>query len=136
MPNRVQWESDFGVGHELIDAQHRGLLSQCNLLAEHCLTSGSEEDDRQFDQAIDRFKALTREHFETESSLLASGGYPELEDHRVEFDEFDFLAAEIATTENFDRLELQRFLALWCLGHIRGTAEQQRAFLAGGSAPA
>ena len=73
-------------------------------------------------------------NFETEAALLARCGCADLEDHRIECDEFEYLAGEIATTENFDRLELQRFLALWCLGHIKGSAGQLRAVLAGGNA--
>ena len=52
----------------------------------------------------------------------------------MECEEFDYLVDEIVTTENFDRLELQRFLALWCLGHIAGSAGDLRALLAGGTA--
>ena len=40
------------------------------------------------------------------------------------------LAADIATTENFDRLELQRFVTLWWVGHIAGSAAGLRACLA------
>jgi hemerythrin-like metal-binding protein len=134
MPTRVQWEPGYGVGHEAIDTQHRNLLHQCNLLADRCLSGGGEESDRNFDQAFDGLKVLAREHFETEASLLASRGYPDLEDHRFECDEFEYLADEIVTTQNFVRLELQRFLALWCIGHITGSAAQLRAFLAGGNA--
>ena len=132
MPTHVQWEPDFSVGHELIDTQHRNLLTQCNLLADHCLGEASEDSDRRFDQSFDRFKALAREHFEAEESVLSSGGFPDLEDHRIECDEFEYLVGEVATTENFDRPELQRFLALWWVGHIRGSAGLRRAFFAGG----
>jgi hemerythrin len=137
MPNRVQWEPHFSVGHEVIDAQHLGLLSQCNLLADLCVANDGEEGGSAFDQAFDHLKALARGHFETETALLAAGGYPELEDHRNECDEFEYLAGEVVTAENFDRLELQRFLALWCVGHITGSAGAQRAFFAArGGGPA
>lgn len=136
MPMRVSWEPDFDVGHDLIDAQHRDLLAQCDRLADHCEAGEGEAGDRQFDQDFDRLKALAREHFETEASLLAGRGWPGLEDHRIECDEFEYLADEIVTTENFDRRELQRFLTLWWLGHIRGSARPLREFLAGGNAGA
>jgi hemerythrin-like metal-binding protein len=135
MPMRAPWGPEFSVGHELIDAQHRDLLAQCDLLADLCAGAGDEARDRQFDQAFDRLKALAREHFETEASLLADRGFPDLEDHRIECDEFEYLASDIATAENFERLELQRFLTLWCIGHIKGSLAPQRALLAGGEAP-
>lgn len=130
LPSRIPWQPDFSVGHALIDAQHRGLLAQCTLLAELCPAGPGEQAGRRFDEALERLKALAREHFETEAALLAACGYPDLEDHRAECDEFEYLADEVATAENFDRLELQRFLALWCLGHITGTVSRQRAVLA------
>ena len=74
--------------------------------------------------------ALSREHFAAEEALLAKAGYPDLEAYRHEREEFDYLAADIATTENFDKDELQTFLALWWAGHILGSAKTQRPFLA------
>ncbi|HRD94893.1 MAG TPA: hemerythrin family protein [Rubrivivax sp.] len=136
MPQRIQWEPDYGVGHTLVDEQHRGLLDQCNLLAELCLSEGDAACDSRFDQAFDRLQALAREHFEAETALLARCGYAELEDHRFACDEFAYLVDEVITTENFSRVELQRFLALWWVGHIAGSAPQLRALLAGRDAPA
>ena len=136
MPNRALWEPDFSVGHERIDAQHQALLAQCRLLADHCEGSDAQAAAPQFDQAFEQLKLLAREHFETEAELLAACAYPGLEDHRFECEEFAYLADEIATAENFDRLELQRFLTLWFVGHIAGSARQQRDCLAGGGAPA
>lgn len=132
MPNRPQWDAQLSVGHALVDAQHQALLAQCNVLAEHCAAG----DAAAFDAAFERLKALAREHCDTESTLLAQRAYPELDDHRFEFDEFEYLAAEIATAENFDRPELQRFLALWCVGHVTGGARELREFLAEAGAAA
>lgn len=126
MPKRVSWEPGFSVGHEIIDAQHQALLRQCDVLADHCLGAGGEAAERGFDQAFEQLKALARQHFETEAALLAAQGCPDLEDHRVDGEEFAYLADEIATTANFSRTELQRFMALWCVGHIVGAAGSQR----------
>ena len=72
MPNRVPWNPDFSIGHEAIDAQHQGLLTQCNLLADLCASGESDGQgrDSRFDQACDHLKALVRRHFETEAALL------------------------------------------------------------------
>lgn len=129
MPNRVTWDADFQVGHELIDEQHRRLLDQCNLLADHCVAATKNEPA--FDQAFEQLRTMAREHFEAELALRVERNDPELEDHRDECDEFEYLADEIVTTENFDRLELQRFLALWWVGHVTSSARELRALLAG-----
>jgi hemerythrin-like metal-binding protein len=135
MPNRVPWEPGFSAGHEVMDRQHQGLLAQCSRLADLCPVDSSAETDREFDAAFEQLKALARAHFEAESSLLAQAGDAELEDHRVECEEFEFLVGEVGTTENFDRLELQRFIALWFAGHIAGSAQRLRERLAGRDAP-
>ena len=136
MLNRLIWDPGFSVGHDVIDAQHESLLAQCNLLADHCVAEDGEESARRFDQVLDRLKTMAREHFATEALLLASGGGAALDDHRIECDEFEYLVGEVATTDKFDRPEVQRFLALWCAGHITGSARELRALLASGSASA
>ncbi len=128
MPNRVQWDPRLSVGNATLDAQHRNLLEYCNALAD-CLAEAGPEGDRKFRQVFQELMAHSREHFAAEEALLARCGYPELEELRHECEEFDYLAAEIVTTENFDQDELQTFLALWWTGHILGSAGKQRAFL-------
>lgn len=130
MPQRPAWEPDFNVGHPLIDSQHQALLALCNRLSDHCAGAPSPAADQAFDSDFEQLKALAQEHFQAESALLAERDYPALEQHQFALDEFDDLLADIVTTQNFDRLELQRFLALWWLGHVAGTAEPLRLFLA------
>lgn len=127
MPNRVEWNPSFSVGDEILDGQHRRALEQCNLLAEHC-RAGSGDDGR-FQQALDTLMAFALEHFAVEEARLAQCQYPDLDDYRHECGEFEYLAAEIITTENFDKLELQRFLALWWVGHIMGAAKRHAGYL-------
>jgi hemerythrin-like metal-binding protein len=128
-PNRVQWDLHFVVGHEILDEQHRQLLAQCNVLAELCAADGGNSSaDPEFRQAFERTMAMAREHFANEEALLVARAYPEIEDYRCEIEEYEYLATEIATTENFDKIELQRFLALWWVGHILDAAKQQSPY--------
>ena len=129
MPQHRQWDPGFDVRHEDIDAQHRGLPTLCERLAGHCLQGGGAAHEQRFDADFEALKALVRGHLENETTLLSALGDPDAEDHRVEHEEFDDLAGEIITTGTFDRLELQRFVALWCLGHITASAAQLRARL-------
>lgn len=131
MPNRVEWDANFTVGHETMDEQHRQLLAQCNVLADLCaVDDGDGSNDPEFKAAFERMMALARQHFAAEEALLVAGAYPGLEDYRCELEEYEYLSADIATTKNFDKIELQRFLALWWIGHIMDAARQQREFLA------
>lgn len=134
-PIRVAWEPDFQVGHPLLDAQHQALMAQCDRLADHCRAGDDEAHLRCFDEAFAQLRALAREHFDTEAGVLAAAGDPDHGDCRLDGEEFDDLADEIVTTEHFDRVELQRFLALWWIGHLRGTVARQRAWLAAVSRP-
>lgn len=128
MPNRVQWSSDYSMGHETLDRQHQGILAQCNNLAD-CLSDASQEGEQKFKTVFDALMTQVGEHFATEETLLTLCGYPMLEEHQNEHDEFDYLANEIITTENFENIELQRFLALWWIGHIVGSGKKYRPFL-------
>ena len=125
MAKRTQWIPHFSTGNATLDEQHRSLLAQCNALVD-CL--GEAGDDR-FSATLEQLMASVREHFAMEKELLARNGYPMLDEHEHEGEEFDYLAAEILSTDNFDKDELQTFLALWCTGHIVGTSERQRPYL-------
>lgn len=128
MPDHTPWEEGFAVGHAAIDAEHKALLAQCDRLATLCEPAAS---DAAFAEAHERLVALVRAHRDTEAALLAARDYPGLEEHRDEFDEFEYVSGQIATAEHFDRTELQLFVARWCLGHIVGTAGPHRECLAG-----
>lgn len=133
MPYHARWEPFFESGHDAIDAQHRDLLAQCEGLAELC--AGGEGDGARFDAAFERLKTSVREHLGAEVALLDALGDPDVEAQRDEQAGFDDLAAGILTTANFDRLELQRFVAVWCLGHVVASAAHLRERLAGGHPP-
>ncbi len=133
MPHRVQWNPRYSVGSETLDDQHRDILAQCNALADYVADTG-QEGDLKFHELFNELMARAREHFASEEDLLTRCAYPMLEEHQNERDEFEYLAADIITTENFDKLELQRFLALWWVGHIIGSGKNYRACIAGAPA--
>ena len=126
MPNRMQWDPSYSVGDQALDDQHRNILARCDALAD-CVADTGAEGDREFQHIFDELMALAREHFATEEAHLAARGHPLLDELKHEGEEYEYLAAEIVTTENFDRLELQRFLSLWWIGHIVEAANRHRA---------
>ena len=128
MPNRVQWNPGYSVGHDILDSQHRAILAQCNALAD-CIVNAGPHSDQQFQTLFNALMAQASEHFRTEVALLTQCAYPQIDALQNEQDEFDYLAPDIITAENFDAVELQRFLALWWVGHIVGSGKQYRAFL-------
>ncbi len=122
MPQYVPWDPAFRTGNAIIDAQHEALLGHCNRLADLCSREDGTPDEQLFDDTLAQLKTLARKHFETESALQAGEHDPDGDQGPDEADEFQYLMDEVATASNFERLELQRFLAVWCLGHIRGMA--------------
>lgn len=127
MAKHLKWEAHYSVGHDLIDAQHRRFVELCNALAD-CLEDAAGGEtcfDRHFAEMMDE----ARKHFATEEALLVACGYPHLDDQRSEQEEFTYLASEIATTENFDRQELLRFVTLWWAGHVVGAARSYPEWL-------
>ena len=130
MPNRVQWDPSYSTGNETLDDQHRNILAQCNALADW-VAATEQAGDLKFHNIFNELIALAREHFASEEALFIRCSYPMLEEHKNERDEFDYLVADIITTENFEKLELQRFLALWWVGHIVGSGKNYRACISG-----
>lgn len=128
MPNRVQWDPGYSVGNAILDEQHSQLLAQCNALAD-CIADAGPQSDLKFQKIFNELMTQSSEHFSMEETLLARCAYPMLEEHQNELDEFNYLANEIITTENFEPIELQRFLTLWWIGHIVGSGKKYRAFL-------
>jgi hemerythrin len=128
MPKRVPWNPAYSMGNDLLDGQHQAILAQCNALAD-CMADAGPQSDQNFQATFNAVMTQAAEHFSTEEALLTQCGYPLLEEHKNEHDEFDYLANEIITTENFEKIELQRFLALWWVGHIVGSGKKYRAFL-------
>lgn len=128
MPKRTHWIPHFSTGNATLDRQHQELLAHCNDLAD-CLDGAVPVAEARFSGILGQLMANVREHFATERELLARNGYPMLDEHEHEGEEFEYLASEIISTENFDQEELQTFLALWCTGHIVGTSGRQRPYL-------
>lgn len=129
MPNRVPWDAAYSSGNDTLDSQHRAILAQCNALAD-CMADADPESDPKFQTAYAALIAQADAHFVTEAALLQHCASPMLEAHQNERDEFAYLANDIITTENFEKIELQRFLVLWWVGHIVGFGKQYRALLA------
>ncbi len=117
MPHPKNRDPAYVHGHDEIDRQHRILLEQCNHLGDACA------DPAAFDVALAQMKTLAEGHFRFESEVLPDAA----EDLQAEREEFDHLLAQVATTELFDRVEVQRFVTLWWTGHVHGIAERRRA---------
>ena len=66
--NRIEWSENFSTGHGPTDAQHKGIISDCNIMIEH-LSSG---DTARCSQAMSDCLRNCEQHFVEESTLLRS----------------------------------------------------------------
>jgi len=127
MPNHVQWEPLYSVGNEVLDNQHKAILAQCNALVD-CTTNPRQDAEQEFCAIFSELLTTVREHFATEEALLSSAAFPELDEHRGTQQEFEYLATDIITTDNFEMSEIHRFVTLWWVGHLIDSVKKYRAF--------
>jgi hemerythrin len=126
MQDHLLWDPLYSVGNEVLDNQHKAILAQCNALGD---IAGNPEQEAQQLYRADFYELLTsvREHFSTEEALLSIDAHLELDELREALDEFEYLAADIITIDNFEMSEIQRFMALWWVGHLIDSAKKYRA---------
>lgn len=128
----VAWSDGLSVGIEVIDNDHKKLLTLINNLQTAVLYPTGEAFER---QALDELVAYTKYHFEREESLLEQYGYPELLPHRRQHQEMiDRVGAFIAAYDKDRETTVEamtRFLKTWLVDHISGTDQQYSAFLRG-----
>lgn len=126
MPNRIEWDPSFSVGHPMLDLQHQRLLAQCNALAD-CLALSGRESDLKFHGILHELSDYARTHFSTEEQLLKSVHYPFIEEQIKEHREFQEVMIELnvlAMGGILDKLQTQRMVADWWGKHILGSDMQ------------
>ena len=117
----VTWEEKYATGIELIDVQHRELVSLINELFRAC-RMGNEVTGFVFKEAMSRMVEYVRFHFSAEQKLMERINYPERHDHQKRHESLirDILAAAKDYNEGKKMVAHQfvRTLKDWVLGHI------------------
>jgi len=120
MPNIVEWDSSFSVGHGALDKQHQQLLAICNEMAKH--VGGSQPVSRaRFHEILNELTVYSRQHFHVEETLLLEMGYAGLFDQETEHLAYSEKIAEWAFDATVGTLDMQKahaFLADWWKNHI------------------
>ena len=81
----ITFDRSLVTGNELIDTQHRELISRVNKLAEECVP-GTEK--RTAVGTLDFLLDYTDYHFTEEETLQKKSGYPKLSAHHLEHEKF------------------------------------------------
>lgn len=122
----VEWQPSYSVGNQVLDDQHKKLLSLCKN-AVQCMSDESPEGVRLFHDILNELSEYVRTHFSTEEALMKACGYPRLAQHQREHDKYhdqltDFLVK--AGRGDINRDGLHHYLSRWWSDHILGSDMQ------------
>ena len=127
----VTWSKNYATGVEVIDQQHRELVSLTNLLYQACLAG---EQKSAFKDAMSMMVDYVRFHFTAELELLKRINYPQYNEHKAEHDALvkqileavqEFKAGRIFVPHTFVRT-----LKDWVFGHIGVTDRKYAKYVA------
>ena len=117
----IVWEAKYATNIDIIDNQHKELVTLTNQLYQACL-SGDEVVGAVFKEALSRMVEYVRFHFSTESDLLIRINYPNALEHKTQHDELVKKILEAAqnyrTGRRFVPNSFVRTLKDWVFGHI------------------
>ncbi len=118
---QIEWSSDFSVGIQEIDEQHKVLVNILNDLTE---AIEERRGTKVRNQIIDRLFEYTRVHFTVEESLMRILDYPKYEQHKHEHEALVSQLTEFIkkiNSETISTYELLFFLRSWLINHIIGS---------------
>lgn len=114
----IHWDAAYSLDLPEIDAQHQELLAVMNTLWT-CVVKAAPEAE--LVAILNQLREYTRTHFVAEETLMRIQGYPQLDAHIKQHQEFiDQLsqAKEKFATNPATALELLSFLKDWLVNHI------------------
>ena len=81
----VTWGEKYATGIELIDEQHRMLVTLTNSLYQACFSGGIAADGV-FENTLHRMVEYVRFHFGAELEILKRVNFPQYQDHKQQHD--------------------------------------------------
>ena len=114
------WKSEYEVGLEEIDAQHKYLLTLICELHSHADAPVTDRTARNLLREIDRYCYY---HFSSEETIMEIYAYPDIDKQKAEhFNLLQVLDKRICDFRQEGRTvrPISEFLITWLLGHMRG----------------
>jgi len=113
----IRWQEANELGIEILDEQHRGIVSVINSYYHYVQTGKSKEALILTKGMLDE---MTELHFKTEEAYLHKHGYPHLASHAILHEKlFRAMASTFEDSLNNDDPDsFLRFLKDWWLHHI------------------
>lgn len=125
------WQPRFSVGNPVLDGQHKRLLGLCKEAIE-CMSDNDLDSVPRFHSILNALAAYVDEHFRTEEAMLRRCGYPLVEHHIEEHNEYEARLVEFlvsATMGEMNKEELHHYLSNWWYEHIMCSDKQYSVFL-------
>lgn len=127
----INWQDSYSVGVEVIDSDHKLLMSLLNQLHE-AVELGQSEDV--LGSVLNVLVEYVETHFAREEALMQKANYPDLAQHRVEHaklaqavrDRRERYQAEGAAALDAELLD---FLRKWLSDHILGSDMRIKPFV-------
>jgi len=127
----IEWKDAYSVGVEIIDKDHKVLISLVNRYLE-------ESANKPAILVHNLFRDLenyTHFHFKREEDLMAQGGYEHLEEHKRQHEIIRQKLKDFSdkSTHRFSQDEedaFRQFLSTWLLEHVMGEDFQYKDCLA------
>ena len=121
---KIAWDDSLSVNVNLIDDQHKMLISRLNDMAEAVEQNrGIEKISKTLNFMID----YTEFHFSTEEKHMAEQGYPAKSEHHKQHGEFTTVLNNLVQDFEEDGAtqllaeSIYTFLVNWLIKHIKGS---------------
>ncbi len=126
----IQWDSSYSVNVELIDEQHKILVTMINDLYD-AMNDGKEKEFLK--KLINKISVYAAMHFAREENYFDMFGYPDAERHKKNHLDFEDKVTEFEDDFAKGRqdlsMDIMKFLSDWLLAHIKGSDQKYTSFL-------
>ncbi len=115
----INWQEEFSSGNDLIDAQHRGLIKQSNLIIDAIMNNS---ETAILKSELDKLLSLTLRHFQDEEKILRDHQFSLLDSHAEEHRRFTEELQQNIRRFSEDDLDAYHLLRFVChdlvIGHM------------------
>lgn len=119
----IEFDDSLVTGNDTIDSQHKELISKISDLVTSCQDGSGKVKAIKM---LDYLEEYTNFHFSAEEKLQEEAGYPELNNHKKQHEEFkksikelyDYLEEAEGPTDEFVS-QVQKNVVSWLFIHIK-----------------
>jgi hemerythrin len=129
---QIEWKEELATGNELIDEQHKELITRIGALVAAC---GQGKGKQEISRLLQFMSDYVRSHFAAEEALQLKHNYPDYLAHKAEHGDFSLqlraLEQQFLTAGSTLPLVIQTNQSMvgWLMNHINGTDRKLADFL-------